>query len=225
MSIIGVSSGKPAIQVSRAVASAKRPVRHDADVGAGAADVEGDEVRFRSDERAGPGAAQHAGGGAGQHRHDRAFRDHRWRRDAAIRGHDVEVAVEPRLADAPVEPRDVVAHLRPDEGVHRRRREALELAELRGDVGRDGDERIRVLLEHDLAGAPLMRRVEVGEEEADRDRGDAASRSARAASRTSSSSSGTSTSPLGGTRRSVTTWRCRRLTKGVACQGICCRIE
>ena len=67
MSIIGTSSGKPAIQVSRAVGLAEAAVDDDADIGAGAADVEGDELargrrarrprRRRARRRRGPTAA------------------------------------------------------------------------------------------------------------------------------------------------------------------------
>ena len=63
-----------------------------------------------------------------------------------------------------------------------------------------------MLLGDDLGGAPLVLGVEVGEEEADRDRVDARSAAAaRRGPRTSSSSSGSSTSPAGGPIRSLTT--------------------
>ena len=71
------------------------------------------------------------------------------------------------------QPLEIAARRRSDERVHARGREALELAELREDVGARRDERARDLFRDDLGGAPLVLRVEVGEEEADRDRLDA----------------------------------------------------
>jgi hypothetical protein len=64
---------------------------------------------------------------------------------------------------------DVVAHLGPDERVHRRGGEPLELAELRRHLGGGGHEALGVFLQDDLPGAQLMRRVQVGEQEADGD--------------------------------------------------------
>ena len=71
------------------------------------------------------------------------------------------------------EPLEVAAGRRADERVHAGGREALELAELRKDVGARRDERTGHLLRHDLGGPPLVLGVEVGEEEADGDRLDA----------------------------------------------------
>ena len=144
-------------------------VDDDADVGAGAADIEGDEAPAAGMLRR-PGAAQHAGGRPGHEGDDRHVRHHRRRRDAAVGAHDVEVAGNAGLLQPALEAAHIVAHLGADEGVHRRRGEALELAELRRDAGRRGDEGLGPFLQHDRACALLMRRVEVGEEEADRDR-------------------------------------------------------
>ena len=72
--------------------------------------------------------------------------------------------------DLLLKPRDVVAHFRPDEAVHRRGREAFELAELRRHIRRMRDETVRIFLGDDGAGAFLVPRVEIGEQEADRDR-------------------------------------------------------
>ena len=144
-------------------------VDHDADVGAGAAHVEGDEAPpLRMRRR--PGAAQHAGGRPRHEGDDRHVRHHRRRRDAAVGAHDVEVAGDPGLLQPALEAAHVIAHLGADEGVHRRRGEALELAELRRHTGRGGDEGLRPFLQHDGARALLVAGVDVGEEEADGDR-------------------------------------------------------
>ena len=144
-------------------------VDHDADVGAGAAHVEGDEAPAPGVLRR-PCTAQHTGGRARHERDDRHVRHHRGSRDAAVRPHDVEIARDARLLQPVLEAAHVVAHLGADEGVHRRCRKALELAELRRDPGRCGDEGFRPFLQHNGARALLMRGVDVGEEEADGDR-------------------------------------------------------
>ena len=144
-------------------------VDHDADVGAGAAHVESDEAPAPRVLRR-PGSAQHPGGRARHEGDDRHVRHHRRGRDAAVRPHDVEVTRDARLLQPVLEAAHVVAHLGADEGVHRRRGEALELAELWRNARRRGDEGLRPLLQHDGARALLVRRVDVGEEEADGDR-------------------------------------------------------
>ena len=144
-------------------------VDHDADVGAGAAHVEGDEAPPAGMLRR-PGAAQHAGGRPRHEGDDRHVRHHRRGRDAAVRPHDVEIARDAPLLQPVLEAAHVVAHLGADEGVHRRRGEALELAELRRDPGRGGDEGLGPFLQHDGPRALLVRGVDVGEEEADGDR-------------------------------------------------------
>ena len=63
--------------------------------------------------------------------------------------------------------------LRADERGNRGRGEALELAELRRHRGRGGDEHAGQLVFQDGARPLLVRRVEVGEQEADGDRLDA----------------------------------------------------
>ena len=81
--------------------------------------------------------------------------------------------MQTRLAHSFRQPPDIAADLLADEGVHRRRREALELPELRHDARRSGDEAPRILLLDDRLGAVLVHGIEVGEEKADRDSLDA----------------------------------------------------
>ena len=145
----------------------------DADVGRRAADVEGDQA-LAAGRLAGPLAAEHARRPGPESSSVTGSRPRPSRAgDAAVRHHHVQLAADAPPASALGEPVEVAAGRGPDERVHRRGREALELAELREDVGARGDERVRDLLGDDLRGAPLVLRVEVGEEEADRDRLDA----------------------------------------------------
>ena len=65
---------------------------------------------------------------------------------------------------------DIAPHLGADEGVHGRRGEALEFAELGRYGCRVGDERFGELFEHDLAGALFVARIDVGKQETHADR-------------------------------------------------------
>ena len=85
----------------------------------------------------------------------------------------MQLALDPSPSSAVGEPVEVAARLRADEGAHRRGREALELAELREDVGARRHERVGHLLAHDRRRAALVLGVEVREQEADGDRLDA----------------------------------------------------
>ncbi len=167
-SIIGTSTGKPGDPGVARGRLAEAAFRHDADVGRGAADIEGDEVA-PARERARPVAADHARRRAREQGEHRPLGHHGGRRHAAVGGHDAQVGLEARRLDLRFEARDVVAHLGTDEGVHRRRGEALELAELRRHRGGGGGEALGIVLAHDRHGARLVRRVEIGEQEADGD--------------------------------------------------------
>ena len=150
----------------------KAAVGHDADVGAGPADIEGDDVAAPG-EGTGPGATQHARGRAGKERQDRPLGHHRGRGDAAVGAHDVEIGGESGLAEHPFESAHIAGHLGADEGVHGSRGEALELAELRRHRRRGRHERVGKLLPQDGLGPLLVRGVEVAEEKADGDGPDA----------------------------------------------------
>src|SRR5260370_1084567 len=91
------------------------------------------------------------------------------RRATAVGCHDAQVGLEARGLDLRFQARHVVAHLGADEGVQRRRGEALELAELRRHRRGGGGEAVGIFLTHDRHGARLVRRIEVGEQEADGD--------------------------------------------------------
>jgi hypothetical protein len=105
-------------------------VDHKADIRARAANVEGDQLAPAA-QRANPGAAEDARRQPREQGRDRFLLGHRWRRDAAVRGHDAEVRFEPCLSQRRVEPVDISPHLWANEGAERRGREALGFAELR----------------------------------------------------------------------------------------------
>ena len=67
----------------------------------------------------------------------------------------------------------IAADLRPDIGVHHRRRHALELAILAQDLVRQREIGVGQRLADDLAGDALVLGIDVGVQEADRDRLDA----------------------------------------------------
>ena len=148
---------------------AEAALRDDADIGRGAADVEGDEVASAR-QAARPVAADHAGRRTREQGEHGPFGHHAGRGDAAVRRHDAQIGLEARGADLQFQPRHVVAHLGADEGVHRRRREALELAELRRHRRGGRGEALGIFLAHDRERARLVRGIEVGEQEADGDR-------------------------------------------------------
>ena len=80
---------------------AEAALRHDADIGRGAADVEGDEVA-PARQAARPVAADHAGRRAREQGEHRPLGHHAGRRDAAVRRHDAQVGLEARGARSPI---------------------------------------------------------------------------------------------------------------------------
>lgn len=147
-------------------------VAHQRYVRAGAAHVEGHEVRAAEGAPHRRGA-HHAGGRAGQagahgilaHRGDR--------HQAAVGMDGVRLVANIQVAHALQEPLQVARHLRSDRRVQHRGGQALVLAELGQHVGRHADVGIRHDLGHDLRRAALVRRIAVGMQEADGHRLDA----------------------------------------------------
>ncbi len=93
---------------------------------------------------------------------------------AAARLHDLERRRDPRCGQARLERADVALDDRADVGVDDGRARALVLADLGEDVGRARDvDVVSDDLPDDLGGPPLVGRVRVGVEEADRHRRDA----------------------------------------------------
>ena len=136
------------------------------------AHVEGDEVGVAR-ELAVRRGHEGAGGRPGfDHAHGEA--GHRLRGgDAAAGLHHEE---PPGIVERPerlLEPPEVVAHRGHHVGVDDGRRGALVLADDGRDLRREADRDLRRLLADDLGGALLVRRVDVGVQEADGDRRDA----------------------------------------------------
>ena len=196
-----------------AVALDRRAAAHERALGGGAAHVEGEQVG-QVEAAAVVGAHQGAGGGAGFQRTHREAPRRVGRQRAAARGHDVEAAAEALVGKACLQPLEIAVEHRLGEGVDGSRGPALELAHVGKDIGRGGHEELRRRLAQDLGGTHLVRRVGVGMEEADRNRGDIelAEPHARRC-RTAPSSSGSSMLPSWRTR-SRTSRRSRRGTSG-----------
>ncbi len=115
MSIIGSSSGKPAIEVLRASVSANWPscTMPISALVPPMSKVMSLRLPLSAPD---PGAAQHAGGEARKQRQHRLLGHRRRRGDAAIGRHDPELGAEAGSLQRVVEPGDVAAHLGADEG-------------------------------------------------------------------------------------------------------------
>jgi hypothetical protein len=79
--------------------------------------------------------------------------------DSPLAGHEVDAGPHVERPQLLLEPAHVACDLRPDEGVEADRREALVLAILGQDLGRDREKGLRELLAHDLGDPRLVRRV------------------------------------------------------------------
>ena len=95
------------------------------------------------------------------------------RHHAAVRAHDRERAAKADLAEARIQALHVAADLRADIGVHHRRRHPLELAILAQDLVRQREIGAGHGGAHHLAGDALVLGIDVGVQEAHRDRLDA----------------------------------------------------
>src|SRR5499427_8186483 len=89
---------------------------------------------------------------------------------AAGRLHDQKVAVEAGGGEMIADLAEIAAHARPDIGIRRRRRGALELAIFLRELVRGGDEKMRMAFLDDLFHALLVRGIAVGVQEQDGDR-------------------------------------------------------
>ena len=115
-------------------------------------------------------------------------------------------AATPSARSALLQPRQIAAQHRQDIGVDRGRRGALVLARLRQHVDRGGDGELGEGGGERRGGRPLVGRVGVGVEEADRDRGRSPPpRRSRPAASTASRSTGRSIAPSASIRSSTST--------------------
>ena len=121
--------------------------------------------------------------------------------DAAVRAHQQQRAVEAAAAQAGIELGDIFADLRPDIGVGRRGRGALELVPLARQLGAGGDEHAGQQPAHLRRRGLLVLGREVRVEKADRQRLDLLARAGyRRAARARRSASGVRTWPDPSTR-------------------------
>ena len=138
-----------------------------ADLGGGAAHVEGENAiePAAAGDVAGEDGAAHR---AGFHQADGKADCRPNVGDAAAREHDEERAAEARLAQAKLQIAQVARHDRLHVGVGAGGGEALVLAHLRRHLGRERDPEVRQRVLQDVADPSLVRRVDVGVQEADR---------------------------------------------------------
>ena len=127
--------------------------------------------------------------------------------DAAARLHDLQRRPDAVVRQVLLHALEIAADHRLDVGIERRHAGALVLAEGRVDLGGQRDHDLRMALGDDLAGPPLVRRIEEREQVADRDRFDAlGGQLVDRVRRPSSRPAATRTSPLA-VRRSRTSLR------------------
>ena len=184
MSIVGIRSSSPAPRISRLPAEIEPPTSYSrpremapfsiSDAFAVVPPMS-NAIAFSIPSRlAMPRAATTPAAGPGLEREDRAQLRVVGGHHAARRLHDRERRVlQADPVEAGADPVDVRRHQRAHVGVDDRRRRPLVLALLAQDLARERDRRLGKLLGEDRADALLVLRVEVGVEEADRDRVDA----------------------------------------------------
>ena len=154
------------------VAHPEPAVRRHADIRRRAADVEGEHIVVAG-HPAGPDAADQARDGARHHQVDRASRGAVRGRHAARGLHEAHAARQPGVPEPGIEPADIARDTGADIGVETGRREALELAVERQHLAGDREIGVGAFLLENVLDAPLMGGVEVGVQQADRDRIDA----------------------------------------------------
>ena len=141
-------------------------VADQADVGAGAAHVEGDDVRGIG-ELGRVDGADDAGRGPREGRSDRQLAGPGGRHQSARRLVDAEAGGGCCLSNRGLEGGHVAGHHRLQVGVQHRGQEALILAELGLHLRGDGDRQVGQGVAQRLLDAPLVVRIDEGEQEAD----------------------------------------------------------
>src|SRR5205814_4373592 len=164
---------RDAVAGDLAVHDERRLAVHDeADVGTRAAHIEGDQVRLAEEARR-VDAARGAAGRARQNRAGGKAPGLADRGDAAMRLDDQGRAAIAGLGEARFQPREIARQHRADIGVDDRRRDPLELLDLRQDRGGQRDIGVGERAGERLARLTLVTRVAPGVQIADRDRFDA----------------------------------------------------
>ncbi len=137
------------------------------DLGGGAAHVEGDGAVVAA-ARGNVAGQDGAAGRAAFHQAHREAAGGLHRADAARRHHQQQRAVGAQVAQALLHARQVAVHQRQDVGVGDGGGGSLVFADFAADLGGDGDLQVGQRALQAGAGAFLMRRVDVGMQEADR---------------------------------------------------------
>ena len=148
-------------------------VRNGADIGRGAADIDGDQVVAAAQHAFGP-AADHAARRARHQDADRLLRAGFHGGDAAIRLDYAQIGAETVLREPALQVIEIERGLRADKSVHRRGRESLVFADHIRDFRGRADIGVRHFRPHDFGGAPLVRVVEKRKQKSDDDGLDAA---------------------------------------------------
>ena len=175
ISMTGMRMGKPLPRMKRAARPTSkrrevcgRRIVDQADLGGGAAHVEGDELLDPA--LMGHPARQHgAAAGPRFHQTDGKADGGLQCRHAAAGGHQQQGASDTFLAQGFRQLAQVFFHQRPDEGIGHGRAEAVELADLRADLAGEADREMRVALFDPLTNAPLMGGIGIAVEQADPD--------------------------------------------------------
>ena len=141
-----------------------------AEVGRGAARIQRHNVR-EAGHLGNHGAAQRAGGGAGEGGGDRLAHHLGGACDTAARLHDQERLVL-EIAELVMDAAQVALHVRLDERVDQRGHCALVFTVLRQHLAGQRERALRIVLGENLADPPFMRGVGVGMHQADADRAD-----------------------------------------------------
>ena len=147
----------------------RREIAHQADVGGRAAHVVGDQVAHAGD-AAHEARLAHSAGRAREDRLDRQTARGLGRHHPAAGGHGEHAVGVAHRAQLLLEAAQVAVHQGLQVGVEDRRGEALELAVLGHHVGRARHGHARAPALGGIGDAPLVRRVQVGVEQADGDR-------------------------------------------------------
>ena len=147
-------------------------MRDQAELGGGAAHVEGQHASLAGDP-AEFGGGDGAGGRAGLDQAHRQLGGAAARNQSARGRHPENLPVDALLGELALEMGHVAGHLRTGIGIDDGRRGAVELANLRADFRGQRHEDVRVLLAQQSRNALLVLRILIGVQQADGDRTDA----------------------------------------------------
>ena len=145
------------------------PAAQQADIGAGAADIDRDDVA-NAGRRRDIARADHPRGRAGQHGERRRAADRRGTGDTAIRLHQQQRCSDVGIRQAALQPLHIGGDRRHHTGIHDRRQAALVLAHHRQHIDRRRHRHVRQCGAQHLGDAAFMRGIGERVQQADRDR-------------------------------------------------------